>query len=70
MLPFGVTIPATVPQRSDIPDGLTNYPVHYLHFYIVLFYDLTEQFKMIKYALFFFNSKNLLIFNESAGVYL
>ena len=25
--PFGVTIPATVPQRSEIPEGLTNYPV-------------------------------------------
>jgi len=22
MLPFGVTIPATVPQRSEIPEGL------------------------------------------------
>jgi len=28
MLPFGVTIPATVPQRSEIPKGLTNYPVY------------------------------------------
>jgi len=27
MLPFGVTIPATVPQRSEIPVGLMNYPV-------------------------------------------
>jgi hypothetical protein len=27
MLPFGVTIPATVPQRSEIPEGLTTYPV-------------------------------------------
>jgi hypothetical protein len=27
MHPFGVTIPATVPQRSEIPEGLTNYPV-------------------------------------------
>ena len=27
MLPFGVTIPATVPQRSEIPDGLMNYPL-------------------------------------------
>jgi len=24
---FGVTIPATVPQRSEIPEGLMNYPV-------------------------------------------
>jgi hypothetical protein len=27
MLPFGVTIPASVPQRSEIPEGLMNYPV-------------------------------------------
>jgi hypothetical protein len=27
MLPFGVTIPATVPQRSEIPEGLMNYSV-------------------------------------------
>jgi hypothetical protein len=27
MLPFSVTIPATVPQRSVIPEGLMNYPV-------------------------------------------
>jgi hypothetical protein len=27
MLPFGVTIPATVPQRSEILEGLINYPV-------------------------------------------
>jgi len=27
MLPFGVTIPATVTQRSEIPEGLMNYPV-------------------------------------------
>jgi hypothetical protein len=27
MFPFGVTIPVTVPQRSEIPEGLLNYPV-------------------------------------------
>ena len=27
MLPFGVTIPATVPQWSEIPEGLMNNPV-------------------------------------------
>ena len=27
MLPFGVTIPATVPQRSEIPERLMNYPL-------------------------------------------
>jgi hypothetical protein len=30
MLPFGVTIPATVLQRSEIPEGLMNYPVQIL----------------------------------------
>jgi len=28
MLPFGVNIPATVLQRSEIPDGLMNDPVY------------------------------------------
>jgi hypothetical protein len=32
MLPFGVTIPATVPQRPEIPEGLLQYPVYYRHF--------------------------------------
>jgi len=27
MLPFGMTIPATVPQGSEIPEGLMNNPV-------------------------------------------
>jgi hypothetical protein len=27
MLPFGVTIPVTVPQRLEIPKGLINNPV-------------------------------------------
>jgi hypothetical protein len=32
MLPFGVTIPATVPQRSEIPEGLKNYRVFHSTF--------------------------------------
>jgi len=28
MLPFGVTIPATVPQGSEIPEALMNNPVY------------------------------------------
>ena len=28
MLPFGVTIPATVPQNSEIREGLMNYPAY------------------------------------------
>jgi hypothetical protein len=32
MLPFGVTIPASVPQMSEIPVGLVNFPVFNLFF--------------------------------------
>jgi hypothetical protein len=28
VLPFGVTIPGSVPQRSEILEGLMNYPVY------------------------------------------
>jgi hypothetical protein len=28
LLPFGMTIPVTVSQRSYIPEGLMNYPVY------------------------------------------
>ena len=39
MLPFGVTIPAIVPQRSEIPEGLTNYLVYiYIYIYIYVNY--------------------------------
>jgi hypothetical protein len=31
MLPFGVTIPATVLQGSEIPEGLMNNPVFVLY---------------------------------------
>ena len=36
MVPFGVTIPATVPQRSEFPEGLMNYPV-YIYIYIYIY---------------------------------
>jgi hypothetical protein len=36
MLPFGVTIPATVPQGSEIPEGLMNNPV-YIYIYIYIY---------------------------------
>jgi hypothetical protein len=29
MLPFGVTIPATVPQGSEISEGIMNNPVYF-----------------------------------------
>ena len=37
MLPFGVTIPATVPQSSEIPEGLMNYPVFRLELHNLQF---------------------------------
>jgi hypothetical protein len=41
MLPFGVTFPATVPQRSEIPGGLMNYPVY---IGIILYLQLSKCF--------------------------
>jgi len=38
MLPLGVTIPANVPQRSEILEGLMNYPV-----LVNFFFDNTER---------------------------
>jgi hypothetical protein len=35
MLPFGVIIPATVTQRSEIPEGLMNYPVYEENFHVI-----------------------------------
>jgi len=41
MLPFGVTIPVTVPQRSEIAEGLMNYPVYSI--VVTLFDPLTSD---------------------------
>jgi len=35
MLLFGVTIPGTVAQRSEIPEGLMNYPALSLFCFIL-----------------------------------
>ena len=40
MLPFGVTIQATVPQRSEIPEGLRNHTVYYIIPGLVMNYAL------------------------------
>jgi hypothetical protein len=44
MLPFGVTIPATVPQGSEIPEGLMNNPVatHVSKDYISFFFRVKQ----------------------------
>jgi hypothetical protein len=41
MLPFGVTIPATVPQGSKIPEGLMNNPV-FLNNWVLLRINVVE----------------------------
>jgi hypothetical protein len=46
MLPFGVTIPATVPQGSEIPEGLMNNPVHFYPYHRDSQYS--EQIKKIR----------------------
>jgi hypothetical protein len=52
MFPFVVTIPATVPQRSEIPEGLTNYPVFsefpYVRFCNLKFVECRKLFFLLK----------------------
>jgi hypothetical protein len=44
MLPFGVTIPGTVPQRSEFPEGIMNYPVLLSLFVTEIFgYQMTTK---------------------------
>jgi len=45
MLPFGVTILATVPQRSEIPKGLMSFSVCS---------DLKNNYSALKWTLFVF----------------
>jgi hypothetical protein len=49
MLPFGVTIPATVPQGSEIPERLMNNPVYNIHFKAVF----SSTFNVSDLLLFF-----------------
>jgi len=44
MLPFVVTIQATVPQKSEIPEGLMNYPVFIQCLYHFLYRFLYASF--------------------------
>jgi hypothetical protein len=41
MLPFGMTIPATVPQGSEIPEGLMNNPV-YVFLYLLFMFSVKK----------------------------
>jgi hypothetical protein len=49
MLPFGVTIPATVPQGSEIPEGLMNNPVHILYITVDFMYFLKLVFFVVTF---------------------
>jgi hypothetical protein len=53
MLPFGVTIPATVPQGAEIPEGLMNHPVYnilsQLCFYVTKVTEYSEKIKVVKF---------------------
>jgi hypothetical protein len=57
MLPFGVTIPATVPQGSEIPEGLMNNPVHGKHFLKLARFVVENYSATVKlYYNFFYNT--------------
>jgi hypothetical protein len=49
LLPFGVTILASVPQRSENPEGLMNYPVY---MYLVFLSDETHFILKDTHALY------------------
>ena len=46
MLLFGVTIPATVPQGSEIPEGLMNKPVYMVYCTVVVVGSVSESGKV------------------------
>jgi hypothetical protein len=57
MLPFVVTVPAAVPQRSEIPEGLMNYPVRFsltflkvcVYFSLLTFFSLrSHAFRIVQ----------------------
>ena len=48
MLPFGVTIPAIVPQRSEIPDRLMNYSVQTQNFDTKLNFGLGKNLTIFR----------------------
>jgi hypothetical protein len=52
MLLFGVTIPVTVPQRSEIPEGLMNNPVRSFQLFAVYISYLAFAY-WLKYSLTF-----------------
>jgi hypothetical protein len=58
MLSFGVAIPASVPQRSEIPEGLMNYPVlqkkwEYNETLPGLFLDVKQAYDSVRRKVFY-----------------
>jgi hypothetical protein len=49
MLRFGMTIPATVPQRSEIPEGLMNHPV----FHVLAMWSYGVMLDLAYFVLYF-----------------
>ena len=47
MLPLGVTIPATVPKRSEIPEGLMNNPVYVVALKVSHNHIISEIYKTV-----------------------
>jgi hypothetical protein len=59
-----VTIPATVSQRSEIPEGLTNYPVHVMKLFIMQF-SLTS----FRYSSLYLNTVLNTVFSNTQQLY-
>jgi hypothetical protein len=54
MLPFGVTIPATVPQGSEIPEGLMNNPIYTYTYYVQNIRDMgLNNLQVVRRARFY-----------------
>ena len=74
MLPFGVTISATVPQRSEIPERLMNYPV-FITYTRVLFINMKEGIlnillKLYQHYVETANAINLSTFKHSFPIHV
>jgi len=48
MLPFDVTMPATVPQGSEIPEGLMNNSVYYTNRKLLIMDRSGAEFSEVK----------------------
>ena len=58
MLPFGVTTPVIVPQRSEIRVGLMNYPVFGYPTPLLIANEFNSSFKSLGLSLYWMNEKS------------